>query len=166
MRLEKRLIVFTIMFIVWCLLNWVPDWQHLVIGIFVAAFISYLTADMFVDRPGVFRNPARYDWFTYYIPVFLWQCLKANIDVAYRVIHPDMPINPGIIKVKTNLKSDVALTFLANSITLTPGTLCVDVMREEGILYIHCIDVKTINQEEATRIIVKPFEDILKRIFE
>lgn len=166
MRLEKRLIVFVIMYTLWCFLNWVPDWQHLVIGIFVAAFISYLTADMFVEKPRAYSNASRYFWFIYYVPVFFWQCLKANIDVAYRVIHPDMPINPGIVKVKTSLRSSAALTFLANSITLTPGTLCVDIDVQEGILYIHWIDVKTQDIEEATRLIVKPFEDILKRIFE
>lgn len=166
MRLEKRLIVFVIMYTLWCLLNWVPDWQHLVIGIFVAAFISYLTADMFIERPSVYGNISRYAWFIYYIPVFFWRCLQANIDVAYRVIHPDMPINPGIVKVKTSLRSSAALTFLANSITLTPGTLCVDIVAQEGILYIHWIDVKTQDIEEATRLIVKPLEDILKRIFE
>jgi multicomponent Na+:H+ antiporter subunit E len=96
----------------------------------------------------------------------LWECIKANIDVAYRVVHPDLPIKPGIVKIKTNLKSDVALTFLANSITLTPGTMCVDIDKEKGILYIHWIYVRDDRLEEATSLIAGKFEKILKRIFE
>jgi len=86
--------------------------------------------------------------------------------VAYRVCHPDLPINPGIVKVKTTLKSDTGLTFLANSITLTPGTMSVDIDQENGFLYIHWIDVKDKDIEKATEIIVKTFEDVLRRIFE
>jgi multicomponent Na+:H+ antiporter subunit E len=108
----------------------------------------------------------RYLWFCYYVPVFLWECLKANIDVAMRVLNPKLPINPGIVKVKTTLKSDTGLTFLANSITLTPGTFCVDIDAESGVLYIHWIDVKTQDVEKATQAIVLKFENILKKVFE
>jgi multicomponent Na+:H+ antiporter subunit E len=82
------------------------------------------------------------------------------------VINPKLPINPGIVKVKTTLKSDTALTFLANSITLTPGTLCVDIVAEEGLLYIHWIDVKSQDVEKASQLIVTKFENVLKKIFD
>ncbi len=98
--------------------------------------------------------------------MFLWECLKANIDVAYRVGHPDIPIHPGIVKVKTGLKSETGLTFLANSITLTPGTLSVDVDKEGGYLYVHWIEVRDKDIEKATGIIAERFERILRRIFE
>jgi multicomponent Na+:H+ antiporter subunit E len=96
----------------------------------------------------------------------MWECLKANIDVALRVLNPTLPINPGIVKVKTTLKSDTGLTFLANSITLTPGTLCVDIDPEEGALYIHWIDVQSQDIDVATQKIVTKFENVLKKIFE
>ena len=92
--------------------------------------------------------------------------IKANFDVAYRVVHPKLPIKPGIVKVKTKLKSDTGLTFLANSITLTPGTMSVDIDRENGYLYIHWINVKSTDVEKATEIIVSRFEKILEKIFE
>ena len=103
-------------------------------------------------------------WFLWYIPIFLWECFKANIDVAYRVLHPRMPIKPGIVKVKTSLKTDMAKTALANSITMTPGTLSVDIKDE--FLYIHWIYVRDEDLEKATRIIVDRFEKHIKRIFE
>jgi multicomponent Na+:H+ antiporter subunit E len=109
----------------------------------------------------------RYWYFlAYYLPVFLWECFKANVDVAYRVAHPRLPIKPGIVKVKTSLKTDTGLTFLANSITLTPGTLSVDIDRDNGILYVHWINVKKKDVESATKIIVVRFERILRKIFE
>jgi len=58
------------------------------------------------------------------------------------------------------------LTFLANSITLTPGTFCVDIKPEQGVLYIHWIRVESQDEERATQLIVDKFERILKKIFE
>jgi multicomponent Na+:H+ antiporter subunit E len=162
----SKIILFIIGFLVWLLLNWRPDEQEIIIGALAAALVAYLTGGLFTTRPHLFRHVSRYLWFLYYIPVFIWECVKANIDVAFRVIHPAKPLNPGIVKVKTSLKNDTALTFLANSITLTPGTLTVDVDKKNGILYIHWIDVKSKDIEKATETIVKKFENILKKIFE
>lgn len=164
--MKSRIILFILALAVWSLLSWSLELGNVVVGVFIAALVSYLTGDLFTSRPHLFKSLNRYLWFLYYIPLFIWECFKANIDVAYRVIHPACPIKPGIVKVKTSLKSDTALTFLANSITLTPGTLTVDVDREGGFLYVHWIWVRTQDVEEATRCIVSRFEKILKRIFD
>lgn len=163
---KSQIILFVLAFLIWSFLSWPPDYQHLIVGIFACGFVSFMTGDMFTKKPYRFKQPGRYLWFFYYVPVFIWECIKANIDVAYRVLHPDLPINPGIVKVKTTLKSESALTFLANSITLTPGTMSVDIDEENGFLYVHWIDVKSKDTQRATEIIVKNFEDILRRIFE
>ncbi len=91
--------------------------------------------------------------------------LQANLDVVYRVVHPLMPIHPGIVKVRTTLKTDTARTVLANSITLTPGTMTVDIT-DEGYLYIHWINVQETDIEKATAAIVARFEEFLEKIFE
>jgi multicomponent Na+:H+ antiporter subunit E len=96
--------------------------------------------------------------------VFLWECIKANIDVAYRVLHPAMPIRPGIVRVKTTLKSDLAKMLLANSITMTPGTISVDII--DDYLYIHWIFIKSDDPEVYTGIITGAFEKYIKRIIE
>lgn len=163
---KSRIILFILALLIWLFLTWPPDTQHLIIGILVSGFVSFMTGDMFVKRPHIFKHASRYFWFLYYIPLFIWECIKANLDVAYRVAHPDLPINPGIVKVKTTLKSDTGLTFLANSITLTPGTMSVDIDQENGFLYIHWIDVKDKDIEKATEIILGKFERILKKVFE
>lgn len=164
--MKSRLILFILALLVWSFLSWPLDLQHLIVGILVSGLVAFMTGDLFIGQPYIFRNASRFLWFGYYLPLFVWECIKANIDVAYRVIHPNLPINPGIVKVKTVLKSDTALTFLANSITLTPGTMSVDVDKDAGFLYIHWIDVRDKDIEKATEIIVSKFEGVLKRIFE
>lgn len=104
-------------------------------------------------------------WLIYYFLVFLWECLKANLDGAWRVIHPNLPINPGIVKVRTTLRTDLALVLLANTITLKPGTMTVDIDKENGFLYVHWVDVRAHDIETATELIVGKFERILKKVF-
>ena len=165
--MKSRIILFIVAFLAWSFLNWVPDWQHIIVGIFVSAFVAWLTGNLFIQTPSKLKHPLRYYYFIFnYLPLFLWEVFKANIDVAYRVLHPNLPIKPGIIKVKSSLKSDMALTFLANSITLTPGTLSVDIDKDNGILYIHWINVKAQDIESTTKIIVERFEKILAKIFD
>ncbi|MGD9015385.1 MAG: Na+/H+ antiporter subunit E [Candidatus Omnitrophota bacterium] len=164
--MKSRIILFFLGLLVWLGLCWPINLPHILVGILVAGFVSFMTGDLFVKRPYVFKHASRYLWFIYYLPMFIWECVKANIDVAYRVIHPNRPINPGIVKVKTSLKSDTGLTFLANSITLTPGTLSVDIDEQGGFLYIHWIDVMDKDIERASQLIVQRFERILRKIFE
>jgi multicomponent Na+:H+ antiporter subunit E len=90
--------------------------------------------------------------------------IKSNLDVAKRVVDPKLPINPGIVKVKTKLKSDIAKLALANSITLTPGTLTIDVSGQ--YFYIHWIDVKDTDVQKASEDIVAGFEKYLEVIFD
>lgn len=98
-----------------------------------------------------------------YILVFLTELLKSNLDVALRVVSPSLPINPGIVEVKTKLKSKIGRIFLANSITLTPGTFTIEI--NEDSLFIHWIDVKSENIEEDTNILVRKFEKYLEVMY-
>ncbi len=159
--------MFITAFITWSLLTWVPGWQQLLAGAVISAFVAFMLGDQFIRRVGILAHPNRHWYFLFqYIPLFVWEVIKANLDVAYRVLHPGLPIRPGIVKVKTSLKSDMGLTFLANSITLTPGTMSVDIDKDKGVLYIHWIFTRTQDTGEATKIIVDRFERVLKKIFE
>ncbi|MFA5090499.1 MAG: Na+/H+ antiporter subunit E [Candidatus Omnitrophota bacterium] len=164
--MKIKVIIFILAFLVWLILNWSLDLEHVVTGVLLGIFISFMTSDIFTTAPHIFKNSRRYLWLIYYVFLFAWECIKANIDGAYRVIHPDLPINPGIVKVKTTLKSATALTFLSNTITLKPGTMTVDIDRENKFLYIHWADVKSQDVQQASAIIIRKFEDILKKIFE
>lgn len=168
----KRTALFIITLVTWILLVWpfdfverTFDWQSFWLGTLVSLGISLYFGEVLIQSPHKYFSIRRFLWFLYYIPIFTYYCIKANLDVMYRVLHPEMPIKPGIVKVKTTLKSDSGRTALCNSITLTPGTLTVDIT-DDGYLYIHWINVQSTDVEEATKMIVEKFEKILRRIFE
>lgn len=161
----KRLAYFILSFVIWLLLTWTLDIQVVVAGIIASAFVAILFHEILPEEHRVFISPVRLFWLLAYLPVFFYYLIKANFDVVYRAIHPAMPINPGIVKIKTDLKTPSGITALANSITLTPGTMTVD-LTDDGILYVHWINVKSIETEEATKCIAQKFEWFLKRIFE
>lgn len=165
----KKGILIILLFIAWIILT-SPfakgfDWQILIVGLFISIFAGLIFGEGFTESPHKFFGIKRYFWAILYLPYWFWYCILANLDVAYRVLHPNLPIRPGIVKVKTKLKSKSGLTALANSITLTPGTMSVEI-DPEGYLYVHWIYVKTDDIEKATEIIVRRFEKILERIFE
>ncbi|HOK56804.1 MAG TPA: Na+/H+ antiporter subunit E [bacterium] len=165
----KKGILGILLFIAWIFLTW-PfkygiDWQVILAGILISILVGMIFGEGFTESPHKFFDIKRYLWAIGYIPVLIFWCIVANFDVAYRVLHPNLPIRPGIVKVKTRLKNKSALTLLANSITLTPGTMSVEI-DPDGFLYIHWINVKTDDIEKATEIIVRKFEKIIERIFE
>ena len=164
LKFKAGLLNFIIMFLVWWALTWTMDPVTLRVGLLVAAGIALFISDFFPSDMVLLFSPRRIFWLLVYIPYFFYYVFKANLDVLYRVLHPDLPINPGIVKVRTNLTTDLGKTFLANSITLTPGTLTVDI--EGEYLYIHWINVTSKDTEGATKIIVNKFENIIRRIFE
>lgn len=166
----KKTVLTILLFIAWIFLTWPftkygVDWQVLISGLIISLISGFIFGDGFTENPHKFFGVKRYFWAIAYIPILIFWCIVANFDVAYRVLHPNLPIRPGIVKVKTRLKSKSGLTALANSITLTPGTMSVEI-DPDGYLYIHWIYVKTDDIEKATEIIVRRFEKILERIFE
>jgi len=162
--MRSKFILFVVGFIVWCLLRFPPDLQHILIGIIVALVVALLLGDIFTNRPAMFFKPQRYFWFLYFIPVFIWECVRANIDIARYIISPKLSLKPGIVRIKTSLKADISITYLANIITLTRGAITVDVDRNNGFLYLHCIDAD--KKKETVKSAVNKFENIIKKIFE
>ncbi len=165
----KKLVLSVISFIAWILLAW-PftqaglDRQSIVVGVLASIIVGILFGDAFTDSPHKFFEPIRYFWFVYFCVVFAWSFLEASVDFAYRVLHPSLPIRPGIIKVRTRLKKRAGIAILANSIGFAPGAVTVEV--EKDVLYIHMVCIRYEDTEEATAVIVRRFEKILERIFE
>jgi multicomponent Na+:H+ antiporter subunit E len=164
--MKPKIVIFIVCILTWLGMTWSTNTISLLVGVVVSLFVAFYTWDMFDPRFSTAKIVSRTIAMVEYFFVFFWECFKANIDVAYRVSHPAVPVHPGIVRVKTNLKSDLGITFLANSITLTPGTMSVDVDKEKGIIYIHWIEVKEKDIEKATKRICGRFESILRRIFE
>lgn len=96
-----------------------------------------------------------------FIFFFLWELIKANLQVAYEVMTPHYNMTPGIVKVPLDAKSNLEITSLANMITLTPGTLSLDVSDDRKVLYVHSMYIK--DREKFIHGIKNGFE---KRILE
>ncbi len=164
MRKLKHFIVSVLfLFIIWIALTGLKDNQELIMG----AIVSILVSIFLLRCDSIFAelrlNPKSILYLIMYIFVFIAELIKSNVDVAFRVLHPRIPINPGIVKVRTKLKSRIGRLFLANSITLTPGTLTVET--DEDYFYIHWIDVGAEDIESTTKAIVGSFEKYLEVIF-
>ncbi|MBN2273012.1 MAG: Na+/H+ antiporter subunit E [Bacteroidales bacterium] len=160
----RYIVLFFILLIVWLVLTFDLTFPNLLVGALAAIITTVIFGPHFVRDVRKFFQPQRYLWLLIFLIVFVWECLKANFDVAYRVLHPAMPIKPGIVKVKLNLKSDIAKTILANAITMTPGTISVDLV--DDILYVHWIYVSSFDPEIYSHKVAGRFEKYIKRIFD
>jgi len=137
--------------------------DELILGALVSIIMTIILAKL-VSYTVDYRFPVKLLVFVFaYLPVFIWQLILSNIDIARRVLSPRIPLNPGFVKIKTDLKGDFGKLALANSITLTPGTLSIDVDGE--YLFIHTVDVKGKTPEENRANISGKFEKLLGVIF-
>jgi len=150
--------------IFWLLITFRFTIANIAAGAVVSAITSAIFARYYFHNVGKFLQPRRWFWFIVYLGAFIWACVKANFDVAYRVLHPAMPIRPGIVKLKTTLRSDFARTLLANSITMTPGTITVDIIGDE--MYIHWIYIRSEDPAVYTRMVTGRFEEYIKKFAE
>ena len=162
-RLKIFFYLFTFLIAIWLALTTTFQWQELSVGIFISLVLALFLNKNYLKLGLPPLSIKRIIFFILYIFVLFIEIIKANFDVAYRVIHPKMPIKPGIIIIKTELKQDIAKMILANSITLTPGTFTLDIKGDE--LLIHWIYVRSEKMDESTKIIGQKFEKYLKVVF-
>jgi multicomponent Na+:H+ antiporter subunit E len=139
--------------------------EEIFFGLVVSAVSALLIRQLFstvkVSPTLALFNPRR--WLTlvvYALGPFFVSMMKANLDVAYRIITGR--IRPGIVRIPSGLKTDFALSMLANSITLTPGTLSVDTDNKN--LYVHWIYVR--NREPEAGEVCSSFPEWIRRIAE
>jgi len=139
-----HVLTFIIMFGVWVLLSGKFDRFHISLGIIACSLVSLFGSELLFPDLKIKELPIVWFRFVRYIPWLLYQVLVANIHVMYLAFHPKMIdlIDPQIIVFKSRLKSDLALVTLANSITLTPGTITVYVSIF-GDVTVHAIDVES-----------------------
>jgi len=132
------LLTFSIMALFWILLSGIFDAFHLISGLICCTIVAFLSHDLLVKGRSQ-KKLLKSLRLILYIPWELWQIVLANIDVAYRVLHPEMPIDPRIIEFETSLRGEFSQVTLANSITLTPGTITISVEPELGRFKVHAI---------------------------
>jgi len=155
-----RLLFWTIfLFLIWMGLTMSLSTQELTTGFVVSFIIALLYVKNYESSDKFSFHPITY---IIYLVVFLKNLVLSNWDVAKRVIDPKLPINPGIVEIKTNLKEDYKKLILANSITLTPGTITMDV--KDDSMFIHWIDVTTTDITKASEEIAGDFEKVLLKL--
>ena len=165
----NRVALFVLLCGFWVLLIW-PDRNGLSIwevgiGVLAALLVTWVMGEATGASIGKWLDPRRYFWAVVYMFVLAGFVIRANLEVAYRVLHPQMPIRPGIVRGKTRLMTPAARAVLGNSITLCPGTLTMDIL-DDGTMLIHCIYVHDQDDRAANERIVEPYERFIERIFE
>jgi len=152
-----RLLFWTILlFILWLILTANLQIANILIGAAVSFSIALLYTKLFRHKVFEFINPL---WLMVYLFVLLKNLLVSNLQISKRILSRDMKLSPAIVAVKTNLESDWKKLLLANSITLTPGTLTLDIV--DDTLFIHVIEYHEGSNKEN---ITKEFEDIIAKI--
>jgi multicomponent Na+:H+ antiporter subunit E len=149
--------------LIWLVANDSLAPEIVLVGAVVAALLAVLCAPfarVYADirwTPRVLLNAFAF------LGVFVWELVLANLNVARLVFAPRIDIRPGIVEIKTRLKSPLGRMVLANAITLTPGTLVVDI--RDDSLFIHWIVVSSVDPEAATRDIAGRFEKYLEVVY-
>jgi multicomponent Na+:H+ antiporter subunit E len=116
------------------------DLFHLSMGAICCTLVSYASHDLLFTESNLGKRHITGKNFAFYIPWLIYQIYLANVHVVYLVWHRKMPIDPKIIRFKTNWRGDLVLVTMANSITLTPGTITLDI--REGEFYVHALSKK------------------------
>lgn len=168
-RFPAVITTFIVCFGFWVLVTWAFTVQELAAGAVVSLAVALFSSRFFIHEKAFWLfNPAKFFGLLIYIPVFLCELVKANWDVAKRCYGGCKNVNPGIVKVPVNLKSEYGQSMLANSITLTPGTITMEVAEEDDqtYYYIHWIDVTAESGEAAGDAIKGTLEKGVGRVFE
>ncbi len=168
---ERVIFTWVTLMVFWIVISTNATPENLSLGAAVTLLIALFMRDLLTKdmrRSGHVVEKILYFSLIYlpqYLVIMAFRLLESNLKVAKNVIFMD--INPGIVKIKTDLHSDTGITILANSITLTPGTLTLDVKKKLGetYLYVHWIDLETLNREKAGEKIKGDIEEWLKKVF-
>ncbi|QFU81342.1 Na+/H+ antiporter subunit E [Natronorubrum aibiense] len=109
-------------------------------GLAVGLPVAFVFRRLYVKRTDVGRWLHAAPYAGLYLITFVAELLRANVDVAYRVLSPGMPIEPEVVLVPLRVETDLGITIIANSITITPGTVTLDYEAEANALYVHAVN--------------------------
>lgn len=144
MKLRRTILATVLLAVLWLFVRGVPlslrvIAGELLIGLLFGGVIAFLFRRLFRGKADVGYGIRAIPYALFYIGAFLVELIKGNVDVAYRVLSPSMPIEPAVIYLPLRVQQPVAISTIANSITLTPGTLTMDYDESANALYVHTI---------------------------
>lgn len=161
-----RILIFTV---IWAALQGHFDIANLLTGAVISAIILGISRPLFADDQGRSSKrvrPLRRAWrFTALVFVFLWELALSALNVASIVLQPTLDVHPGILAYPLDVRTDREIAVLANLITLTPGTLSLDVSEDESTLYVHAIMAEGEDGSDTIRKIKGSLEKHVARAF-
>ncbi len=172
-KFSAWLSTFIFCFLFWLLLTWSVALREVLVGLAVSAVVAAFSARFLIQKDAFYMyHPVRLITLVFYLAViFMWEVIKANISMAAIVLSPDLKnYKPGIIRVPAAEKPSSAygMALLSNCITLTPGTITMEVAEDKhgnNYYYIHWIDVTETNRFKAGDIIKGTMEKWIGRIW-
>ncbi len=138
--MKARLLTVIFLAVVWIGLIGKINLANFIDGLLLGFFIVLLAKHQFKTTPNLSKLPKA----ILFILFFFYEVIKANLKVAYDIITPKHHMKPGIIAFPLDAQSDIEITFLANVVTLTPGTLALDVSKDKTIMYIHAMYIDNV----------------------
>lgn len=158
----KPLLLVVILAILWAGATGSFSGLNLLFGGLVGAVAVFILRASLAERSALrrLRRIVSLSW------LFLRELIMSAVRVAYVVIQPDLSkvVRPAMVEVPLKVKSDAEITILANLITLTPGTLSVDVSEDKSVLYVHALSIDT--PEALIADIANGFEKKVQEVFE
>ena len=159
-----RILLTTLYLLVgWVLFTGTTALPSLTVGLMFCLGVAALTYSVFIDEQEAHRKSLlpHIHWLLLFLLVVVYKMYIASFQVLFNVMRGD--INPRVVHFRTRLRSDVARVILANSITLTPGTITLNL--DDDHLIVHWLDAKTLHSKYAGELIKGDFEALLKRVF-
>lgn len=157
--MKKQFLMNILLSMIWIALTGILAISNFIFGFILSFVIMWVVKSGDTEQKKYFVVIPRVISFVFY---FLYELIKANIQVAYDVITPTFYMTPGIVCVPLDAKTDLEITLLANIISLTPGTLSLDVSDDRKVLYVHSMYIK--DKEEFITDIKIGFERKLLQI--
>ncbi len=165
MRREKVynvIIRYTVLFLFWQLLCGDWNFYNLVAGLVVSGIVTWLSVKLFgFTKSRFLYRPNKLLLIIKFCIKLLVEIVKSNISMAKLLLNPQLPISPGVIRYKTGLSSNLTKVMLANAITLTPGTLTVEIKQDEFVVHMLVEDsIKDILENDLESILLEAEDDI------
>lgn len=139
MKKKYNLILFFMLFLFWLILSPQINLESLIVGIAASLLITFFSKDITFENREIphntFDNMMKYFKF---VGILLVEIVKSNINVAMIVLNPKLPVSPSFVRVQSNLKNDLLRVVYGNAVTLTPGTLTVEI-EENGEFIVHAL---------------------------
>lgn len=136
--MKNRFLANLLLTFIWVALTGNFEVANFVFGFLLSYFLLWIITRG-SDNVSYFTLVPRVISFLFF---FIYELVKANIEVAYEVMSPGLQMTPGIVAVPLDVTTDFQITMLANLITLTPGTLAMDVSKDRKVLYVHSMYIK------------------------